>query len=372
MNKILAICTSPDRGGLELYFTKFVEHYHRKQNSTSLHTVVRKNSYINQVLKRFGNSSRQKEISKISIINLIFYAIYLAKYVNNHKIDFIHMSWRKDLLLSVLIKIFARRKVHIIYYRQMKLSREKKGIYHKFIYKNIKIIFAITENLKNECNNFLPVSNHAIKKLPYGIEEYQKSQTPVMNKEELCKDFDWDLNSFTIGVFSRLEEQKGQHLVVKAIKELALLDINLGIIGHCMDKKYKKRLTEEINSYNLTSKVRFENFVEQPMRIMPGFDLIILPTYEETFGLVAAEAMLMGVPVIGSNAGGIPEIIKDNVNGLLFETKNSNSLKQKISMMINSLELRQKLSNNAKIFIREHYNYDKHFESFDSFLNELL
>ena len=371
MNKILAICTSPDRGGLELYFTKFVEYYYRKKSLTSLHTVVRKNSYISQVLKRFGNSNKQKEISKISIINLIFYAIHLAKYVNNQKIDFIHISWRKDLLLSVLIKIFARKKIHIIYYRQMKLTREKKGIYHKFIYKNIKIIFAITENLKNECNNFLPVSNHAIKKLPYGIEEYQKSQTPAMNKEELCKDFNWNLSSFTIGIFSRLEEQKGQHLVVKAIKELAPLDISLGIIGHCMDEKYKKRLIKEINSYNLTGKVIFKNFIEQPMRVMPGFDLIILPTYEETFGLVAAEAMLMGVPVIGSNAGGIPEIIQNNINGLLFETKNSNSLKQKISMMINSPELRQKLSNNAKIFIRERYNYDKHFDNFESFLNEL-
>ena len=85
MNKILAICTSPDRGGLELYFTKFAEYYHRKKNSTSLHTVVRKNGYISKVLKRFGNSNRQKEISKVSVINLIFYAIYLAKYVNNHK-----------------------------------------------------------------------------------------------------------------------------------------------------------------------------------------------------------------------------------------------------------------------------------------------
>ena len=371
MNKILAICTSPDRGGLELYFTKFVEYYHNKKNSTSLHTVVRKNGYISQVLKRFSNSNRQKEINRISIINLIFYAIYLAKYVNNHNIDFIHISWGKDLLLSVLIKIFTTRKVHIIYYRQMKLNREKKDIYHKFIYKNISIILAITENLKNECNNFLPVSDHVIKKLSYGIEEYQNSKIPIMDKEKLCKDFNWDLNSFTIGVFSRLEEQKGQHLVVKAIKELAPLDISLGIIGYCMDEKYKKKLIEEINSYNLTNKVRFENFIEQPMGVMPGFDLIILPTYEETFGLVAAEAMLMGVPVIGSNAGGIPEIIKDNVNGLLFETKNSNSLKQKISMMINSLELRQKLSNNAKIFIREHYNYGKHFDSLDSFLNEL-
>ena len=113
MNKILAICTSPDRGGLELYFTKFVEYYYRKKSLTSLHTVVRKNSYISQVLKRFGNSNKQKEISKISIINLIFHAIHLAKYVNNQKID-IYSKTRINGLKRIFEKLSFRYRFKIL------------------------------------------------------------------------------------------------------------------------------------------------------------------------------------------------------------------------------------------------------------------
>ena len=71
---------------------------------------------------------------------------------------------------------------------------------------------------------------------------------------------------------------------------------------------------------------------------MPYFDLIILPTYEETFGLVVAESMMMNVPVIGSNSGGVPEIIQDETNGLMFETRNSDSLAEKVLMIINNKE----------------------------------
>ena len=63
---------------------------------------------------------------------------------------------------------------------------------------------------------------------------------------------------------------------------------------------------------------------------MPYFDLIILPTYEETFGLTVVEAMLMSVPVIGSNAGGVPEIISHKYNGLLFKTRDHNDLMHNI------------------------------------------
>ena len=53
------------------------------------------------------------------------------------------------------------------------------------------------------------------------------------------------------------------------------------------------------------SHICFTGFLQSPMNYMPFFNLVVLPTYEETFGLVVAEAMLMKVPVLGSNAGGV-------------------------------------------------------------------
>ena len=138
-----------------------------------------------------------------------------------------------------------------------------------------------------------------------------------------------------------------------------------------MDKKYLDRLADMIKNFNLDHKVSFVPFLESPMEIMSFLDLVILPTYEETFGLVVAESMLMGTPVIGSNAGGVPEIIEDRFNGLLFEPKSSKSLKDKIIDMYDSEELRKKVSNNAKMFAMKNYDYQMHFSNLDKILNKL-
>ena len=138
-----------------------------------------------------------------------------------------------------------------------------------------------------------------------------------------------------------------------------------------MDNKYMDKLNNMIDEFKLQKQISITSFIESPMELMPLLDLVILPTYEETFGLVVAESMLMGTPVIGSNAGGVPEIIEDKINGLLFEPKNNKSLKEEIVRISNSLELRKKLSDNAKIFAKENYDYQTHFSNLDNILNDL-
>ena len=176
------------------------------------------------------------------------------------------------------------------------------------------------------------------------------------------------LSTFSIGVFSRIEEQKGQHLILKAIHQSSH-KIQLFVIGHVMDHKYKNNLIKDINNYDLTDKVCFIDFVESPMSYMPCFDLIILPTYEETFGLIVAESMLMEVPVIGSNAGGVPEIIDHETNGLLFETKNHNDLQYKIESIIENSETREKIIDNGVKFANQRYDYKNHFVKFENIIN---
>jgi glycosyltransferase involved in cell wall biosynthesis len=138
-----------------------------------------------------------------------------------------------------------------------------------------------------------------------------------------------------------------------------------------MSNQYKEDLVIKAKIYHLTKYLKFINFVDSPMSYMPFFDLVILPTYEETFGLVAAEAMIMGVPVIGSNAGGVPEIISHNNNGLLFETKNMDDLSEKIDMIIENKTLRNNLVSNAHEYAYKEFNYNKHFDRLDKIFNSL-
>ena len=95
-----------------------------------------------------------------------------------------------------------------------------------------------------------------------------------------------------------------------------------------------------IYSYELYTQYDVEN-------IIPRCDVLILPSFSESFGLVLIEALACGKPVIGSNVGGITEIITDDV-GLLVDPNKISSIARAIDKMINDNDFRHMLSLNAR------------------------
>ena len=376
MKNILAICTSPDRGGLEIYFTSLIKYFNNKSCDISIYPCFSKDSYIGENLKDSIND--YLEIRNIGFLNILKYFFKISNYIKEHNIKYVHVSWGKDLLLGVLIKKLCRNNIKLIYYRQMKVTRKKHDIYHKFIYKNIDLVLVITEKLLSECKRFFPVDKSLIKLLRYGIKvPNQFTSTFLNSKEDFYRYFNLDKSIFTVGIFSRVEDQKGQHLVLKAlsnIKNNERIDLQLIITGHVMNEDYYKKLKKYISDYSLEDLVKFVPFLPYPdsMKAMSYLDITILPTYEETFGLVIAESMIVGTPVIGSKAGGVPEIINDGNNGYLFEPKNVDSLEEKILNLYLNKDLRNKLSKNAYEFSVNEYNYDNHFLLFRRHLSEIL
>ena len=361
INKVLALCLSPDRGGLELYFIKLVQHY--RDIGYKIHVACSKRSYIAKSIINHKAECVQKGFLK-NIINFFI----LRKYIINEKLNILHVSWSKDILIAVMLKLLTPGNIKIIFYRQMKIPHSKKDFYHKFLYSNIDLFLVITDKLKEEAYRNLPIDKDKIKKLTYGISKPKSNMK--LNKSDFMKQNNIDPKIFSIGIFSRVEEQKGQHLVLDAIN-MSTHQMQLCIIGHVMSKKYKEDLIMNAKIYHLTNYLKFINFVDSPMSYMPFFDLMIMPTYEETFGLVAAEAMIMCVPVIGSNAGGVPEIISNGTNGLLFETKNVSDLSKKIDIMYENKTLRDQFVSSAYEYAHKRYDYNKHFDSLEEIFKNL-
>ncbi|MBU0581254.1 MAG: glycosyltransferase [Candidatus Margulisbacteria bacterium] len=73
------------------------------------------------------------------------------------------------------------------------------------------------------------------------------------------------------------------------------------------------------------------------------------------------ESFSRGIPVIGSNVGGIPELVKDNLNGFLFESGNVEQLIIILEKIINNPELLKELSKNALEYVKQ-YDMNKHIE----------
>ena len=349
MKKVLEVCLSPDLGGLELYMKNITKYL----NSNA---VINKKSKLKNVF----------ENEKINYFELSRYNfLKLAKIIDKEKIDIIHLHWTKDLPVVVFAKLLSKRKPKIVQTRHMHMTRFKSDFYHKFLYKNIDMMIAVTNLVKEQLEKFIP------KDIRPKIEtSYIGANTPKLlsneEKNSLKKSFNI-ADEFIVCIVGRIEEAKGQHIVLEAVESLRKSGIKIKtlVVGHYMDENYFNNLK---NSYQNDI---FTGFVSNPTDLMQISDCVVLATKKETFGLVLIEAMKCGVCVLGSNSGGSFEIKKKKKTGLLFESMNSDSLCEKLSLIIENEELKETLALNGKIKANEFFDSKKQFEEIKNILERV-
>lgn len=140
-------------------------------------------------------------------------------------------------------------------------------------------------------------------------------------------------------------------------------DFKLVIAG---DGVSRKDLQLKAYSLGLNDSVIFTGKLspERVREVMKDCYVFVLPSLSEGFGRVFIEAMALGKSVIGSNAGGIPEIIKDGENGFLIEPKDVDALTEKIKKLILEKNLAQSMGLNGRRFVKENFSKEKYIENF--------
>ncbi len=163
-------------------------------------------------------------------------------------------------------------------------------------------------------------------------------------------------NEFIIGYVARLSFEKGQRVLLPALK-LALQkneNIKLWLIGDGPDKENLKNMVVELG---IGEKVKFWGMREDIPELLAQMDLFVLSSYNEGLGTVILEAMASGIPVIASKVGGVLEIIEHRENGVMFPVGDIEVLAEEIARMINLDEAeRSKIIRKARENIETHYS----------------
>lgn len=158
----------------------------------------------------------------------------------------------------------------------------------------------------------------------------------------------------TIGVLGRLVEKKGIDTLIEAMALLDKqgIDCNLKIAG---SGPLEIMLKEMVNRYGLDSRIMFLGAL--PHTEVPDFltslDLFVLPCKQDANGdmdgipVVLMEAMMLGVPVISTNISGIPELVIDQVTGLLTNPADADGLAQAINKFCSDPQLQKEISAKA-------------------------
>jgi len=365
-SNILELCLSPDLGGLELYM---VRASHFFQGKTNVVSVINEDGKLEQYYE--NTEYKYEKIKRSSTLLSFITAKKLAKIIDDNEVDVVHLHWTKDIPVAVLAKLLSKQKPKLVQTRNMTMTRFKDDFYHRFLYKNMDLMLPVTYQVKEQIEKFIP------KDIRPKVEVlYMGADTPELLSSEDNKSLrvKYSLDdSFTVGIVGRIEEGKGQYLVIDAVKELVKqgLDVKALIVGHAMNEDYLEDLKVQIKEDGFEQDIIFSGFTKEVQKLMQVCDVIVLATDRETFGLVLIEAMKCAICVVGSDSGGPLEIIDDNESGLLFKTKNSGDLYTKIKLLLDNKELKNRLAINAKAKALKMFDSDKQFEKLFHILGEL-
>lgn len=155
----------------------------------------------------------------------------------------------------------------------------------------------------------------------------------------------------------QIVKHKGPDIAVKAFKKIKNKDVILHIVGK---GPYLKKLKQLANNDH---RIIFHGFIQNDTdwnQIYERCSYLIVPSvWQEIFGIVIIEAQNRGLPIIASNLGAIPELVKEGYDGFLFEPGNEESLHQIIENLDNDKLDYHQLSKNAiesskRFFVNEH------------------
>jgi glycosyltransferase involved in cell wall biosynthesis len=168
----------------------------------------------------------------------------------------------------------------------------------------------------------------------------------------------------TILYVGRLVEWKGVDTLIRSmtIVKKAIPGSELIIIGEGPLRNTLERLVQDTG---LTDTVRFFGRAndDELAKLYDSAAVFVLPsrTYRglvmEGLGVVLLEAMSHGVPVIGSNVGGIPDIIIDGETGFLVPEQDPSSLAEKIVLLLSDTELWERFRNNGLLRVKTHFSW---------------
>ncbi len=364
--KIMELCLSPGRGGLELYMARTVAALGKAHRVVAVADCRR--GLIAEVLRAAGLPVVNWRV-RFSPFPLLA-AWRLARLLRREGVAVLHVHWRKDLPLAALAKRFCGgRAPRLIYTRQMRIADGKNDPYHNFIYAQVDLLLTISEQLRRDVAAGLKEEFRGRVRLLY----YGTAPPRILDEAErarLREQAGIEPGRFVAGLFGQFMERKGQHLLLEALAALKRegIEITAFFAGHVDDPAYLARLREQARELNIAEQVRFSEFVKVPQDWMQICDCVVLTTYEETFGLVLIEAMSVGRPVIGSDKGGVTEIIDDGETGLLFESRNAESLAAKLSLLYGDRRRAQALGEAGRRKAEQKFSLTGHYEALEQYM----
>jgi glycosyltransferase involved in cell wall biosynthesis len=214
----------------------------------------------------------------------------------------------------------------------------------KFLSKRASHLIAASSSVKQ---NIVRLGVPADKiSVVYNSVDLDRFNPELIDEAAFRKKLGYSSDVFLVGLVGQLSPWKGHRDFIKAARIVSEKhgDIVFPIVGALSGSDYERELRSMVEELGLSSRVVFTGWYERAEEVYCGLDVTVLATTtEEPFGLVVAESMACGTPVVATRVGGVKEIVEDGVCGLLVEPNNPTGMAEAIIRLREDSGLRRSL-----------------------------
>jgi len=320
--KIAFYCSSISWGGLEMNTLRYAKAFQSEGFQIQVYLVEGTTLFqhaMEMELPRFGVIRNKKYFD-------FKQARLLAMQFEKDNIDVILFRDNRDLDFLGWVKFFSSRKIKLVYHQAMQLGVSKKDFLHTLRFKRLDTWVSTLNYMQKQVLSNTRFPSDKLHVIPLGTTIDAAS---ALSKEKAREALNLPTDAFLVGVVGRLDEKKGQLEVIQAIASVKKSNKNLHVVFVGDKTKneaddYVQKMNEAIAKAQLHDLISFLPHQSKMQQLYRAFDLVIVPSWEETFGTVTIEAMASGVPVIGSNTAGTAEILENEQ--FLFRANDPSSL----------------------------------------------
>ena len=203
----------------------------------------------------------------------------------------------------------------------------------------------------------------------YNAVDWSQLQT-TMTRAVFRKEMGLTADAPVAGIIARLTEQKAHRYLFDAMAARAeLATLHLLVIG---DGELRDELRQRVDQLGLGGRVHFAGARRDLGNILGAIDMFVMPSLWEGLPLSLVLAMGAGLPVIASRVAGIPEVVQDNVSGLLVDPGDAVDLATAMVRVLQDEELGARLGQEGRAFVRPRFGVDGYIASMTALYDKLL
>ena len=287
----------------------------------------------------------------------------LRHIIVSQDIQIVNAQSSRDRYLTIFAKWYHRLDVKLIHTRRQRPLSIGGWLHNKFYVKGTDKIVVISDELQQIfIRHGFPVDHLHVIYNGTPREQYQVDETLV---RDLRKKLGIQLEDVVVGCVARRKRQD-QLIAALPYLEPSVKVLFVGIEPGSLD--------ELVAKHQVKNEIIYAGQLDHATTLASYqlMDVNVLPSDMDGFGLVLVEAMAMSTPVIGTDFGGIRNVVKDGINGLLYENENPQELAKKIRLLLEDKSLRSQLINEGLNTAYNEYSIEKTVDNYESFFQQLI